>query len=130
MDAYNEAFEVARTEGKQVLLDFSGYGCVNCRKMDAKVLADEQVQEALKDYIILTLIVDDKTKLEDPVVVTENGKERELKTVGALWSYVQRTQYGANAQPFYVKLNADGEQIGTTYSYDEDISRFINWLKQ
>lgn len=125
---YDDALLKAQNEGKKVLLDFSGYGCVNCRKMEAKVLSDSRVQAKLQDFVIVTLMVDDKHKLEKPIVVTENGKQKTLKTIGDKWSYVQRKEYGANAQPFYVKLTSDGKQIGKAYSYNEDIQEFLDWL--
>ena len=126
----DEALEKAAKENKRVLLDFSGYGCVNCRKMEAKVLSDERVQKSMQRYVLVTLIVDDKTRLAEPIEVEENGRKRWLKTVGDRWSYVQRTQYGANAQPYYVILTPNGERIGDPYSYNEDIQKFIDWLEQ
>lgn len=130
IEGYDEVLRQAKREGKHVLLDFSGYGCVNCRKMEAKVLTDKRVEQALQNFIVVTLMVDDKTLLEEPVVVTENGKERRLRTVGDRWSFLQRSKYGANAQPYYVKLNSDGVQYDTAYSYDEDIEKFIEWLNE
>ena len=127
---YEEALQQARQSGKPLLLDFSGYGCVNCRKMEAKVLSDESVQNALADYIVITLIVDDKTRLAEPVTVTENGRERLLKTVGDYNSYLQRSRFSANAQPYYVRLSPDGRQIGSAYSYNENITEFLKWLQQ
>ena len=124
----DSAIEEARIEGKTLLLDFSGYGCVNCRKMEAKVLSDERVEQALQNFLVVTLMVDDKTRLNEPLKVTENGKERTLKTVGDYNSYLQRSRFGANAQPFYVKLDANGTQQGPAYSYNEDIDKFINGI--
>lgn len=125
-----EALAEAQRENKRVLLDFSGYGCVNCRKMEAKVLSDERVQEVLGNYLVLTLIVDDKTKLENPMEVTENGKQKTLRTIGDYNSFLQRSMFGANAQPYYVKLSKDGERVGDAYSYNENINQFINWLNE
>lgn len=125
-----EALKQAQREDKTLLLDFSGYGCVNCRKMEAKVLSDERVKDALQQFVLLTLMVDDKTRLAEPLTITENGRQRTLKTVGDKNSYLQRTLYGANAQPYYVKLSADGKQNGMAYSYDEDIDKFLHWLQQ
>lgn len=124
----DETLSVARAESKNLLIDFSGYGCVNCRKMEAKVLSDPRVEQALADYIVLTLMVDDRQKLPRPITVSENNKSHTLKTVGDYWSYYQRTFFAANAQPFYVKLSPDGTQIGTSYSYNDDVDDFLLWL--
>ncbi len=127
-DSLEEAYAKAKAENKQILLDFSGYGCVNCRKMEAKVLSDERVQARLKDFIVVTLIVDDRTALAEPITVEENGKTITLKTVGDKWSHLQRSRFKANAQPYYIQLNSDGEVISDSYAYDEDIDKFLNWL--
>ncbi|MBQ8099901.1 MAG: thioredoxin family protein [Paludibacteraceae bacterium] len=127
----DEALQQAGQTGRRVLLDFSGYGCVNCRKMEAKVLSDPRVAERLQQqYVVVTLIVDDKTRLPEPLVVSENGKQKQLRTVGDRNSWIQRSTYGANAQPYYVKLQSDGRQTGQAYSYDEDIDKFLNWLNE
>ncbi len=128
-DSLEEAYAKAKAENKQILLDFSGYGCVNCRKMEAKVLSDERVQARLKDFIVVTLIVDDRTALAESITVEENGKTITLKTVGDKWSHLQRSRFKANAQPYYIQLNSDGEVISNSYAYDEDIEKFLNWLK-
>ena len=128
LDDFDKAMAQANTEGKQVLLDFSGYGCVNCRKMEAKVLADERVKQAMNNYVVVTLMVDDKTALEQPIVVEENGKQQRLKTIGDKWSYLQRSRFGANAQPYYVRLSADGRQLSDPYAYNEDVDDFLEWL--
>ncbi len=127
-DSLEEVYTKARAENKQILLDFSGYGCVNCRKMEAKVLSDERVQARLKDFVVVTLIVDDRTALTEPITVEENGKTITLKTVGDKWSHLQRSRFKANAQPYYIQLNSDGETISTSYAYDEDIDKFLRWL--
>ncbi len=127
-DSLEEVYTKARAENKQILLDFSGYGCVNCRKMEAKVLSDERVQARLKDFVVVTLIVDDRTALTKPITVEENGKTITLKTVGDKWSHLQRSRFKANAQPYYIQLNSDGETISTSYAYDEDIDKFLRWL--
>ncbi len=127
-DSLEEAYAKAKAENKQILLDFSGYGCVNCRKMEAKVLSDERVQARLKDFVVVTLMVDDRTALAEPITVEENGKTITLKTVGDKWSHLQRSRFKANAQPYYIQLNSDGETISTSYAYDEDIEKFLNWL--
>ncbi len=128
-DSLEEVYAKAKAENKQILLDFSGYGCVNCRKMEAKVLSDERVQARLKDFILVTLIVDDRTALPQPIKVEENGKTITLKTVGDKWSYLQRSRFKANAQPYYIQLDANGNTISDSYAYDEDINKFLNWLK-
>ena len=128
---YDEGMEYARLSGKPVLLDFTGYGCVNCRKMEAAVWTDERVAEMLRDdYVLITLFVDDKTPLEQPLTVVENGAERKLRTVGDKWSYLQRYKFGANAQPFYVPVDNEGTPLAGSYSYNEDIQAYIDFLKQ
>lgn len=127
---YDEGMAYARRYNMPVFLDFNGYGCVNCRKMEAAVLSKPEVEEHMHKYVLISLIVDDKTKLEEPLTVQENGRAVTLKTVGDKWSYMQRTEYGANAQPYYVQLNPDGTRlVESAYSYDEDIEKFLNWLK-
>ncbi len=128
---YDEGMEYARLSGKPVLLDFTGYGCVNCRKMEAAVWTDERVSEILRnDYVLITLFVDDKTPLPQPVTVVEQGAERKLRTVGDKWSYLQRYKFGANAQPFYVPVDNDGSPLAGSYSYDEDIQAYIDFLQK
>ncbi len=127
-DSLDEAYAKAKAENKQILLDFSGYGCVNCRKMEAKVLSDERVQARLQDFIVVTLIVDDRTALAEPITVEENGKTITLKTVGDKWSHLQRSRFKANAQPYYIQLDANGNTISDSYAYDEDIDKFLRWL--
>ncbi|MGM9824961.1 MAG: protein-disulfide reductase DsbD family protein [Paludibacteraceae bacterium] len=127
---YDEGMAYAREHNMPVFLDFNGYGCVNCRKMEAAVLTKPEVEEHMHKYVLISLIVDDKTKLAEPIVLEENGRKVTLKTVGDKWSYMQRTEYGANAQPYYVQLNPDGSRlVESTYSYDEDIDKFLEWLK-
>lgn len=127
---YEEGMAYAREHNMPVFLDFNGYGCVNCRKMEAAVLTKPEVEEHMHKYVLISLIVDDKTELEEPIVLEENGRKVTLKTIGDKWSYMQRTEYGANAQPYYVQLNPDGSRlVESTYSYDEDIDKFLEWLK-
>ena len=127
---YDEGMAYAKENNMPVFLDFNGYGCVNCRKMEAAVLSKPEVAEHMHKYVLISLIVDDKTKLNEPIVLEENGKKVTLKTVGDKWSYMQRVQYQSNAQPYYVQLDADGNRIvETSYAYDEDIEKFLNWLK-
>ncbi len=127
---YDAGMEYARMNKKPVMIDFTGYGCVNCRKMELAVWTDQKVSKLLtEDYVLITLYVDDKTKLTAPITVTENGKERTLRTVGDKWSYLQRSKFGANAQPFYVLVDNDGIPLNKSYSYDEDINLYIDFLE-
>ena len=126
---YDEGMAYAKENGMPVFLDFNGFGCVNCRKMEAAVLSKPEVAEHMHKYVLISLIVDDKTKLEEPITVEENGKNVTLKTVGDKWSHMQRAYYQSNAQPYYVQLDADGNKIvETSYAYDEDIEKFREWL--
>ena len=126
---YDEGMAYAKENNMPVFLDFNGFGCVNCRKMEATVLSKPEVVEHMHKYVLISLIVDDKTKLDKPIVLEENGKTTTLKTIGDKWSYMQRVQYQSNAQPYYVQLDADGNKIvETSYAYDEDIEKFLNWL--
>jgi thiol:disulfide interchange protein DsbD len=126
---YDEGMAYAKENNMPVFLDFNGFGCVNCRKMEAAVLSKPEVAEHMHKYVLISLIVDDKTKLDKPIVLEENGKTTTLKTIGDKWSYMQRVQYQSNAQPYYVQLDADGNKIvETSYAYDEDIEKFLNWL--
>ena len=129
-DNFDEAMQHAQYSEKSVLVDFSGFGCVNCRKMEAKVWTDPRVKDALqKEFILLTLFVDDKTPLDVPFEVEENGRVRKIKTVGDKWSYLQRSKFGANAQPFYVILDKNGKPLNKSYAYDEDPKKFLDWLR-
>ena len=128
---YDQGMAIARQEGKPVMLDFSGYGCVNCREMEQSVLADEKVMNIINnDYVLVTLYVDGKTPLAEPIHVMENGKEVTLRSVGDKWSYLQRSKFGANAQPFYVLLDNAGHPLTTSRSYDEDIEAYVNFLEE
>ena len=127
---YDEGMAYAKENNMPVFLDFNGFGCVNCRKMEAAVLSKPEVAKHMHKYVLISLIVDDKTKLEAPITVEENGKTVTLKTIGDKWSHMQRVHYQSNAQPYYVQLDADGNKIvETSYAYDEDIQKFLNWLK-
>ena len=129
-DDYDLGMEYARQHGKPVMLDFTGYGCVNCRKMEIAVWTDSKVSDIINnDYVLITLYVDNKTPLTSPVKVTENGRERTLRTVGDKWSYLQRVKFGANAQPFYVLIDNEGRPLNKSYSYDEDIPKYIEFLQ-
>jgi thiol:disulfide interchange protein DsbD len=119
----------AKAENKPVLIDFTGYGCVNCRKMEAQVWTDPAVADKLeKDYVLISLFVDDKTPLAEPIKIVENGQQRTLRTIGDKWSYLQRYKFGANAQPFYVAVSPLGEPLTASMSYDEDVNRYIDFL--
>ena len=127
---YDEGMAYAKENGMPVFLDFNGFGCVNCRKMEAAVLSKPEVAEHMHKYVLISLIVDDKTKLDEPITLEEYGKTVTLKTIGDKWSHMQRTHYQSNAQPYYVQLDADGNKIvETSYAYDEDIEKFLKWLK-
>ena len=129
-DDYDAGMKYAREHGKPVMLDFTGYGCVNCRKMELSVWTDTQVADLINnDYVLITLYVDNKTRLPEPIKVMENGKERTLRTVGDKWSYLQRVKFGANAQPFYVLIDNEGKPLNKSYSYDEDIDLYIDFLQ-
>ena len=127
---YDEGMAYAKENNMPVFLDFNGFGCVNCRKMEAAVLSKPEVAEHMHKYVLISLIVDDKTKLAEPIEVEENGKKVTLKTIGDKWSHMQRAYYQSNAQPYYVQLDADGNRIVEgSYAYDEDIQKFLEWLK-
>ena len=128
---YDEGMAYARAHGMPVMLDFTGYGCVNCRKMEAAVWTDPRVAGLINNrYVLITLYVDEKTPLAKPLVVEENGGQTRLRTVGDRWSYLQRTKFGANAQPFYVLLDSDGHPLNHSYSYDEDVTAYLDFLNQ
>lgn len=129
-DDYEAGMEYAKRNGKPVMLDFTGYGCVNCRKMEAAVWTDPKVNKLMtEDYVLITLYVDNKTPLPEHIQVMENGKERTLRTVGDKWSYLQRAKFGANAQPFYVLIDNEGKPLNKSYSYDEDIDKYVDFLQ-
>ena len=129
-DDYDLGMEYARQHGKPVMLDFTGYGCVNCRKMELAVWTDPKVSDIINnDYVLITLYVDNKTPLSSPVKIMENGTERTLRTVGDKWSYLQRVKFGANAQPFYVLIDNEGKPLNKSYSYDESIPKYIEFLQ-
>jgi thiol:disulfide interchange protein DsbD len=128
---YDKGMAYAAEKKLPVVVDFSGYGCVNCRKMEASVWTDPTVRQLLNnDFVLITLYVDDKTALATPYEVIENGRTRMLKTVGDKWSYLQRYKFGANAQPFYVMLDNEGNPLNKSYAFDENPANFVNWLKR
>ena len=128
---YELGMAAAKAQGKPVFLDFTGFGCVNCRKMEAAVWTDPSVADVLtKDYVLISLFVDDKTPLPEPIEVTENGQTRKLRTIGDKWSYLQRSKFGANTQPFYVPVDNLGNPLNGSYSYKEDIPAYLDFLKK
>lgn len=129
-DDYESGMAYAKKVNKPVMIDFSGFGCVNCRKIEASVWTDPKVKQMLEnDYVLITLMVDDKTKLPQPIEIQENGKTRKLKTIGDKWSYLQRSKFGSNAQPFYILLNDEGQPLGPSYAFNEDVSKYIQFLQ-
>jgi thiol:disulfide interchange protein DsbD len=126
---YESGMKYAEEKGLPVVVDFTGYGCVNCRKMEASVWTDSRVKSKLEnDFVLISLFVDDKTNLKTPFEVTENGKTRTIETIGDKWSYLQRVKFGANAQPYYVILNEKGLPLTKAYSFDESPDNFLKWL--
>ena len=127
---YEEGMAYAKSVGKPVMVDFTGWGCVNCREMESKVWIDPKVREIMtKDYVLISLYVDEKAKLPEKITVEENGQQRVLRTVGDKSSYLQRVKFGANAQPFYVLLDNDGKPLNGSYSHDEDIDKYVKFLQ-
>jgi thiol:disulfide interchange protein DsbD len=128
---YDEGMDYAKKVGKPAVVDFTGHGCVNCRKMENSVWINPEVKEQLtQNYILISLYVDEKKLLEEPYTVTENGKEYSIKTVGDKWSYLQRYKFGANAQPYYVLLDNEGIPLNKAYTYSEDVNKFIQFLEK
>lgn len=128
---YETGMAYAKQVNKPVLIDFSGYGCVNCRKMEASVWTDPRVKSLLdNEYVLITLMVDDKTRLPEIIEVNESGRATKLKTIGDKWSYLQRHKFGANAQPYYIALDTDGKPISPSYAYDEDVLKYIQFLEE
>ena len=129
-DDFDAGMEYAKRNGKPVMLDFTGYGCVNCRKMELAVWTDEKVSKLIQDdYVLITLYVDNKTPLPEHIKVMENGTERTLRTLGDKWSYLQRVKFGANTQPFYVLIDNEGNPLNKSYSFDEDVNKYVDFLE-
>jgi thiol:disulfide interchange protein DsbD len=127
---YDQGMAFAAEKKLPVIVDFSGFGCVNCRKMEASVWTDPTVKEILnKDFVLISLFVDDKTALTKPYTVQENGRTRKIETIGDKWSYLQRIKFGANAQPFYVMLDNSGKPLNKSFTFDENPENFVNWLR-
>ncbi|MBO5720808.1 MAG: thioredoxin family protein [Bacteroidales bacterium] len=130
-DDYDKAKAYAKEQNKPLFVDFTGYGCVNCRKMESSVFVEDKVRDILdSEYVMVTLYVDDKTYLPSPMVVEENGREVTLKTYGDKWSYLQRYKFGANAQPYYILLSPEGRPLASPYGYDEDVEKFVEFLNK
>lgn len=130
-DDYDLGMKYAAETGKPVIVDFSGYGCVNCRKMEASVWTHPRVKELLEeDFVLITVFVDDKTALAQPYEVEENGKTRKIRSIGDKWSYLQRVKFGSNSQPFYVMLDNEGKPLNSSFSFDENPDNFIRWLER
>ena len=128
---YELGMNYAASVNKPVVVDFTGFGCVNCRKMEVAVWTDPQVSNLLNnDYVLISLYVDDKTPLKEPYEITENGRTRKIKTIGDKWSYLQRYKFGANAQPFYVMLDNQGKPMAKSYAFDENPANFVKWLER
>ena len=129
---YDEGMEVAKREGKPVIVDFTGFGCVNCRKMEAAVWTDPRVADLLtKDYVLISLYVDDKTPLAEPIEVKDaQGNTKTLRTVGAKWSYLQSHKFGTNAQPYYVLLDNEGQLLMPGRGYNEDVAAYVDFLQE
>ena len=129
--SYEEGMAAAKAQGKPVLIDFTGFGCVNCRKMEAAVWTDPTVADMLNNqYVLISLYVDDKTPLAEPVEVSLNGQQRTLRTVGDKWSYLQAGKFGANAQPYYIAIDNDGRPLNHAYGFKEDVPAYIDYLQQ
>ncbi|MCD8262234.1 MAG: thioredoxin family protein [Bacteroides sp.] len=127
---YDRGMEYARQHRKPVMIDFTGYGCVNCRKMELAVWTDDKVRDILNnEYVLITLYVDNKELLPEPVKIEENGTQRTLRTVGDKWSYLQRVKFGANAQPFYVLVDNEGKPLNRSHAYDENINKYVDFLQ-
>ena len=130
-DDYDLGMKYAAETGKPVIVDFSGYGCVNCRKTEASVWTHPRVKELLEeDFVLITVFVDDKTALAQPYEVEENGKTRKIRSIGDKWSYLQRVKFGSNSQPFYVMLDSEGKPLNSSFSFDENPDNFIRWLER
>lgn len=130
-DDYDEGMRYAADNNRPVLIDFSGYGCVNCRKMEGAVFDTPVVTRIIKEnFVLIKLMVDDKAALPEPITVEENGQTITLETVGEKWSYLQRVKFAANSQPYYIILDNDGDAMVPPTFYDENVTLFVDWLNQ
>ncbi len=129
-DDFDKGMKYAADNHRPVLIDFSGYGCVNCRKMEGAVFDTPVVTGIIKEnFVLVKLMVDDKTKLPEPITVEENGKKTKLETIGDKWSYLQRHKFAANSQPYYIILNNGGQALVPPTYYDENVTSFVEWLR-
>lgn len=127
---YEEGMRYAADNNRPVIIDFSGYGCVNCRKMEGAVFDTQEVSTLIKEnFVLIKLMVDDKASLPEPITVLENGKKIKLETVGDKWSYLQRHKFAASTQPFYVILDNNGDALAKPYSYNENVAEFMYWIE-
>ena len=130
-DNYDEALSYADEHSMPVFVDFSGFGCTNCRKMETAVFENSEVEKLIQEnFVMVKLMVDDRKPLAQPMNVVENGKKLTLTTVGERWSYLQRYKFAANSQPYYVVVNSKGDMLSGPYSYNEDIEKFLNFLQK
>lgn len=128
---YEEGMRIAKEQGKPVLLDFTGHGCVNCREMEAAVWTDDRVIDILQQkYVLISLYVDDKTPLPEIMTVEEQGQQKKLRTIGDKWSYLQRVKFGANAQPFYVPVDNEGNPLNGSYGHKKSVDEYLNFLNE
>jgi thiol:disulfide interchange protein DsbD len=128
-DNYDEGMAYAKENNLPVIVDFSGYACVNCRKMEGAVFDTDKVRSIIEsDYVLIKLMVDEKANLDKPYTVEENGSNTTISTVGDKWSYLQRHKFGINSQPYYVLLDNDGNPLAPARVYDEDVDAFVDWL--
>lgn len=127
---YEEGMRYAADNNRPVIIDFSGYGCVNCRKMEGAVFDTQEVSTLIKEnFVLIKLMVDDKASLPEPITVLENGKKIKLETIGDKWSYLQRHKFAASTQPFYVILDNNGNALAKPYSYNENVAEFMYWIE-
>lgn len=130
-DDYDEGMRYATETGRPVIIDFSGYGCVNCRKMEGAVFDTEVISGIIREnFVMIKLMVDDKQSLDRPMTVEENGRKVKLETIGDKWSYLQRSKFAANSQPYYVMIDNSGKPLAAPYYYDENVEKFGEWLEK
>ena len=132
MEVYTDmeaGYSAAERYQKPVLIDFTGWGCVNCRKMEAAVMTDGRIEELMRKYVVIRLYVDDRKPLESRIRVRENGEEKTIETIGEKWSYVERRYWNENTQPLYIQTDSEGNMINVRYSYNEDKEKFAEWLE-
>jgi thiol:disulfide interchange protein DsbD len=129
-DDYEAGMAYAAREGKPVLLEFGGHGCVNCHKMDATVLAEDRVKNLIEEeFVFIVLMVDERTRLPEVIEVDDAGKKTRLRTVGDKWSYLQRYKFGIQSQPYYVVLDHQGKPLSPAHAYDESVDKYVEFLQ-